>query len=126
MLTFRDSNKSFELDGGPLKDMTNCKFSADQSTPQDRNLIYEFGKEKKFDTKNIGRPNTRDSSVIGILKSPAIIASGNSRTVFSSSDPNELCDRLKLLLEEKHAGNNSDIINQGIVVIVDKILEYKY
>ena len=46
-------------------------------------------------------------------------------TIFLSSDPNELCDRLKLLLQEKHAGNNSDIINEEIVAITDKLLEYK-
>ena len=54
-----------------------------------------------------------------------VSASGVSKTIFLSSDPNELCDRLKLLLEEKHAGNNSDLINDEIVVIVDKLLEYK-
>ena len=42
-----------------------------------------------------------------------------------SSDPNELSNRLKLLLPEKHAGNYSDIINNEIVAIVDKLLEYK-
>ena len=46
-------------------------------------------------------------------------------TFFSSSDPDELCDRLKLLLQEKHAGNNSDIINDEVVAIVDKLIEYK-
>ena len=44
--------------------------------------------------------------------------------MFLSSDPDELCDRLKLLLQEKHGGNNSDIINDEIVAIVDKLLEY--
>ena len=54
-----------------------------------------------------------------------VSASGASKTKFLSSDPDELCDRLKLLLQEKQAGNNSDIINQEIVAIVDKLLEYK-
>ena len=54
-----------------------------------------------------------------------VSASGVSKTIFLSSDPNELCDSLKLLLEEKHAGNNSDIIDQENVAIVDKFLEYK-
>ena len=53
------------------------------------------------------------------------MASGISKTIFLSSDPDELCDRLKLLLQEKQAGNNSDIINDEIVAIVDKLLEYK-
>ena len=54
-----------------------------------------------------------------------VSASGVSKTIFLSSDPDELCARLKLLLHEIHAGNNSDIINQEIVAIVDKLLEYK-
>ena len=62
--------------------------------------------------------------MIRLLDQPAIMASGISKTIILSSDPNELCDRLKLLLQEKHAGNNSDIINDEIVAIVDKLLEY--
>ena len=34
-------------------------------------------------------------------------------------------DIIKLLLQEKHAGNNSDIINEEIIALVDKLLEYK-
>ena len=44
MLTFRDSNKSSKLDGVLLKTMTNFNFNVDHSNPQDRKLIYEFGK----------------------------------------------------------------------------------
>ena len=46
-------------------------------------------------------------------------------TKFLSSDPKELCYRLKLLLQEKQAGNNSNISNDEIVAIVDELLEYK-
>ena len=53
------------------------------------------------------------------------MAFGISKIVFLSSDPDELCKRLKLLLQEKHAGNNSDLFNEEIVSIVDKLLEYK-
>ena len=61
--------------------------------------------------------------MIKLLKSPAIMASGVT-TIFLSENPDELCDRLRLLLQEKHAGNNSDIINDEKVAIVDKLLEY--
>ena len=54
-----------------------------------------------------------------------ISRSGISNTIFLPSDPNEFCNRLKLLLQEKNAGNIFDIINKEIVVIVDKLLEYK-
>ena len=125
MITFRDTNKTFRLEGDLLKVMTNYKFNADYSSPQDKKLIYEFAKEMNYDTKSTGRPSTRHTSIIKILESPAIMASGISKTIILSSDPNELCDRLKLLLQKKHAGNNSDIINDEIVAIVDKLLEYK-
>ena len=125
MITFRDSNESSRLEGDLLKVVTNYKFNADHSKPQDKKLIYEFAKEMNYDTKSTGRPSTRHTSIINILESPAIMASGISRTIILSSNPNELCDRLRLLLQEKQAGNNSDIINDEIVAIVDKLLEYK-
>ena len=78
-----------------------------------------------YDVKSTGRRSTRHNSMVRLLDQPAIMASGFSKTIILSSDPNELCDRLKLLLQEKHAGNNSDIINDEIVAIVDKLLEYK-
>ena len=83
-----------------------------------------FVKETKFDIKQKGQKTNRDKSMIKLLKSPAIMASGIPITIFLSSDPDELCKRLTLLLREKHAGNNSDIMNQEIVAIVDKLLEY--
>ena len=124
-ITFRDSNKSFRLEGDLLKVITNHKFNVDHSNPQDKKLIYQFAKEMNYDTKSTGRPSTRHNSMIRLLDQPAIMASGISKTIILSSDPNELCDRLKLLLQEKHAGNNSDIINDEIFAIVDKLLEYK-
>ena len=125
MITFRDSNKTFRLEGDLLKVITNHKFNVDHSSPQDKKLIYEFAKEMNYDTKSPGRPSIRHDSIIKILESPAIMASGISKTIILSSDPNELCDRLKLLLQEKYAGNNSNLIDEEIVAIVDKLLEYK-
>ena len=87
--------------------------------------MYDFAKEMHFDLKVVGKNSTRDKTLIKLLESPAILASGVSKTIFLPSDPDELCNRLKLLLQERHAGNNSDIINDEIVAIVDKILEYK-
>ena len=124
MIIFRDSNKSFKLED-LLKLITNHKFNANHSSPQDKKLIYEFAKEMNYDVKSIGRPSTRHISIIKILESPSIMASGISKTIILSSDPNELCDRLRLLLQEKHGGNNSNLIDEEIVAIVDKLLEYK-
>ena len=89
MIIFRDSNKYFKLEGDLLKLITNYKFSADQSSLQDKKLIYEFAKEMNYDTKSVGRPSIRHNSIIKILESPAIMASGVT-TVFLSENPNEL------------------------------------
>ena len=125
MITFRDSNKTFKLEGDLLKVLTNHKFNVDHSNQQDRKIIYEFAKEMNYDTKSVGRPSVRHDLMIRLLDKPAIMASGVSKTIFLSSDPNELCDRLKLLLQEKHAGNNSNLIDEEISAIIDKLLEYK-
>ena len=125
MLTFRDTNKKFELKGDLLEMITNSKFNVDLASLSDKKLMSDFAKEMHFDLNAPGNKSTRDRKLIKLLKSPAILASGVSKTIFLSSDPDELCNRLKLLLQEKHAGNNSDIINDEIVAIIDKLLEYK-
>ena len=125
MLTFRDTNKQFELTGDLLEMITNKDYNVDHASLADKKVLYDFAKEMQFDMKAVGKKPNRDKTLIELLKSPAILASGISKTIFLSSDPDELCDRLKLLLQERHAGNNSDLINDEIVAIVDKLLEYK-
>ena len=126
-LTFRDTGKEFELTGDLLKMITNKNYNVDHASLADKKIRYDFAKEMNFDQKAVGNKSTRDKTPIKLLKSPGLIvsASGVSNTIILSSDPDELCDRLKLLLQEKHAGNNSDIIDQKIVAIIDKLLEYK-
>ena len=105
--------------------MTNYGFNDDQSNPQDRKTIYEFGKERKFSFEQKGRKVIRDKSLIKLLKLPTVMVLGFS-TFFYSSEPDELCERSKLLLQEREGGSNSDIINEEIVAIVDKLLEHNY
>ena len=53
-----------------------------------------------------------------------VSASGVSKTKLLSSDPDEFCNRIKLLLQEKQAGYIFSIINNEIFATVDKLLEY--
>ena len=124
LLTFRDTNKIFELKGDLLKMITNKNYNVDLASLQDRKILYDFAKEMNLDMRAQGNKSTRDRTLTKLLKSPAIMASGVT-TILLSENPNELCDRLNLLLQEKQAGNNSDIINQEIVAVIDKLLEYK-
>ena len=125
MLTFRDTKEVFKIEGDLYKVITDYKFNVDHSNKQNRQLIYEFGKEMKYKLKNKGTPSIRHNSMIRLLIQPPITASGFTKTITLSSDPNELCDRLKLLLQEKHGGNNSNLIDEENVAIIDKLLEYK-
>ena len=124
ILTFSDTNKQIELKGDLLEMITNSKFNVDLASLSERKLMYVFAKEMNFDLKAQGNKSTRDRTLIKKLKSPAIMALGVT-TIFLSENPDEFYNRLKLLLQEKQAGNNSDIINDEIVAIVDELLEYK-
>ena len=73
-----------------------------------------------FDIKNIGRKCTRDSSIVELLKLPAIRASRIS-TIFLSSDPNELCDRLRLIIQQNQFGNDTNTFDSEIIV---KLINY--
>ena len=82
LLIFRDSNKSFKLEGDLLETITNYDFNVDHSNQQDRKLIYEFAKEMNFNIKEKGKKSDRDKSIIRLLKSPAIMASGVSKNFY--------------------------------------------
>ena len=125
ILTFRDTGKEFVLKGDLLKMITNKNYNVNHASLSDKKLMYEFAKEMYFDERRVGIKSIRDRTLIKLLKSPGLMvsASGISKTIFLSSDANELCDRIKLLLQEKHAGNNSEIINDEIVAIIDKLVQ---
>ena len=77
-----------------------------------------------FDEKSPNNKSPRDRPLLRLVKSPAIMASGISK-IFLEEKFNELCDRLNLLLQEKQAGNTSDIFSGEIGAVTDKLLEYK-
>ena len=89
--------------------------------------MCDFAKEMYFDVKAPVNKSTRDRTPLNLLKSAGlkIVASGTSNTIFLPSDPNGLCDRLKLLPQENQTGNISDLINEETVAIVDKLFGNK-
>ena len=127
LLTFRDKNNQFEMKGDLLKMVTNKHCNVDLASLADKKLMYDFAKEMNFDVKATGNKSIPDRTFIKLLNSRGLMvpASGILNTIFLSSNPDELCDRLKFLLQQKRAGNISHLINQELVAIVDKLLEYK-
>ena len=73
--------------------MTNFNFNG-HSNPQDQKIIYEFGKEMRFDKRQKGRKSARDKSRINLPNSLAAMDSEIS-TINLPEDPNELCDGIK-------------------------------
>ena len=51
--------------------------------------------------------------------------SHTNQYVFVPSDPDELVDQLKLLYFEKLGGNDNPQLNEQIIAVVDKLLEYE-
>ena len=96
LLTFRYTNKVFELKGDLLKMVTNKNYNVDLASLADKKILYDFAKEKNFDTKAQGNKSTRDRTLIKLLRSQTIMASGISKTIFLLSHPDELCERLRL------------------------------
>ena len=127
LLRFRDKGRVFELKGDLLKMITNKNYKVDLTSLASKKLRYDFAKESHFYVRRQTRKSTRDRTLINLLKSPGLMvsASGISNKIFLASDFHELCNRLKLLLQEERAGNISDLNNEEIVFIIDKSLEYK-
>ena len=124
MLTFHETDKKFELQGDLLKMTSNMNYKVDVAKISDKKVMFDFAKEMYFDKKSLGIRSTRVKSLIRLLKSPAIKASGFS-TIFLPENLVDSCDRLKLLLPEKQDGKKSNIINEEIVAIADELSEYK-
>ena len=77
--------------------------------------MYDFVKEMYFDSKALGNKSTGDKSLIQFLQSPAIMTFGIA-TFFSPENPKELCNRISILLQEKKAGNDSNVINENFLL----------
>ena len=100
------------MDGNLLKTITNKNYHVDISNLPGKTILYEFAKKRSAYEKGWGNKSNKDKTLIKLLKSPASMAPGDSKcTMFVSFNPTELCDRLKLLLQEKQVGNHSNKIN---------------
>ena len=74
LLTFRDTNKVFELKRDLLEMITNKNYNVDLASLSDKKILYDFAKEMNFDLKDPGNKYTRDRTLIKLRKSPAIMA----------------------------------------------------
>ena len=103
LLTSRDTDNELELQGDLLEMITNKNYNVDLVKLSDKKLTYDFAKEMSFDLKAVCKKSIRDTTFINLLKSPGLMVpgSGVSKTVFLSSDPDELCDKFKIIITRK-------------------------
>ena len=104
LLTIRDIGEIIELKRDFMETITSKNYNVDHSSLLDKNLMYVFAKKLHFDVKAQSNKSTRDRSFIRLLQSPSIMVSVSGvslsqKQFFLSSDPNELCNRLKLFLQ---------------------------
>ena len=64
LLTFRDTNKQFELKGDILEIITNKNYNVDFANLSDKKLMYDFAREMNFDVRAIGKESTRGRTLI--------------------------------------------------------------
>ena len=83
--------------------IVNKNYNVDLASLSDKKLVYDSRKEMNFDVKGLARKSTRDRTLIKLLKSPGLMisASSVSNTIFLSSNLEEICHRLTLLLQKK-------------------------
>ena len=86
-------------------------------------FLLNFCKDLDYDTNNGDKKSDRRKLILP-LRSIREVKGRWLGIVFLSSDPKELVDRLNLLHPEKRAGNDSKIINEEIIAIVEKLYEY--
>ena len=78
LLTFRDTDKKFELNGDPLKKITDKYYNLDYAKLPDEKIMFEFAKEMYFDEWALGDKSSRDQPLVGLPQSSALMASGIS------------------------------------------------
>ena len=122
-LFFRDSGVVFTLKGDILSMITDYAFNKTDSP--DAKQFNNFLDEMHFDIHKKGGKGSRDRTLIDNYYNKRSILKSGLRTTFHSENSDELCDRIKLILLEKQAGNNSNTINEEMFAIIDKLLEYK-
>ena len=119
-LLFRDTGVVFTLKGDLLSTITDYDFDKTES-PDAKQIINSLD-EMHFNIPATGK-SKRDRTLRNNYHNRRSILASGLRTVFLSENPDELCYRIKLLLQEKRGGNVSNIINEEIVALFDKILE---
>ena len=130
-ITFENGN-TYNLNDPDLQYfMTNTQIDKEI---HNENLIHSFLNDMKYNLNYGDKKSKRYyfiKDLINQYKYQHIpyqlcqLGSGFNQYVFLPSDPDELVDQLKLLYFEKVGGNDNPMLNEQIIAIADKLLQYK-
>ena len=130
-MIFQNGNTYYLNDPDLSNFITNTQID---KIPQNTNLIYSFLNDMKHNI-NYGDKKSKRYYFIKNLINQYIyqhipyqlsqLGSGFIQYVFLPSDPDELVDQLKLLYFEKVGGNDNPMLNEQIIAIADKLLQYQ-
>ena len=138
MMTFENGH-SYDLNDPDLQYfITNTKFDREINN---KNIIYSFLNDMNYnisygDKKSIRYYFIKDlhnqyysqgytQGYTGSGLNCEATREATTQYIFLPSDPDELVDQLKLLYFEKLGGNDSFLLNEQIIAIIDKLLEYE-
>ena len=124
-LVFKNSGKIFNLKGDFLEMITDYEIKTDSP---DLKLLIDIMDGMHFDINCRGKC-LRDRNLIkNFFNERSILAfrlKTSETTFFLSENPNDLCDRLCLIIQEKQAGNDTTRFENDTIAIFDEFLQYK-
>ena len=121
-LVFRETGVVFRLKGDILSMITVYDFNNTDSP--DAKQTINFLDEMKFDIYAKSE-SFRDMNFIkNFYNKRALLVPGLHEIIFLLEKPNDFCKRLRLIIHEKQAGNDTNKFDNEIVVIFGNLLEY--
>ena len=80
--------------------------------------------EMHFDIHSRGK-RLRDKNLIKMHFTKRSLLASGLRTIFLSEKPNEICNRLRLINQDKKLETKQNRFDSGTIALVEKLLEYK-
>ena len=108
---------------GPIYNFLN-DMKYDLNYGDKKSISYQFIKELYSRNQLQGFTQGQSQSYTQGFTGSGLNCEISQQYIFLPSDPDELVDQLKLLYFEKVGGNDSFLINEQIIAIIDKLLEY--
>ena len=123
MVVFRNSGVVFQLKGDILSMTTEYDFNKTDSP--DAKQITNFLDEMHFDIHAKYKSSSDENLITIHHNKRTLLALGLHEVIFLSENPIELFNRLRLIIEGKQVGNDTNKFDNEFIAIFKELLEYK-